>query len=221
MIKAVGAVLLLALFFGVGVRVGLGHKKAQVALDVVTTAERDARITAAIVKVNPGASIRDFGGDFPRFLVAAADLHGIDFRLVMAVVEKESAWNPRAVGAAGEIGLMQMLPATAAEVTKRMTSTGAVVHPDHPNAGAVEYTPPTRLRGGYSDLGSLGDPRASVRLGLAYLAMKVQEYGVGPNATALRAYNRAPGKARESRPHDRYAEDIAIRFVSLVHQLPR
>lgn len=39
--------------------------------------------------------------------------HGVDPRLVAAIASRESAWNGRAVSAAGACGLMQLMPATA------------------------------------------------------------------------------------------------------------
>lgn len=44
----------------------------------------------------------------------AAERHGVDGLLVASVVEVESAFNPRAVSHAGAVGLMQLMPATAA-----------------------------------------------------------------------------------------------------------
>src|SRR3990167_5595574 len=81
---------------------------------------RDAKIINWIVKVNPRATIKDFGGDFPDWLVRAAERKHIRFQLAMAMIEKESAWDPEAVGAKGEIGLMQMLPATARLIAQRL-----------------------------------------------------------------------------------------------------
>ncbi len=57
-----------------------------------------------------------------RALLGAARLHHIDARLLRAVALRESRMNPSARGAAGEIGLFQILPNTAkhwAEVHQR------------------------------------------------------------------------------------------------------
>jgi soluble lytic murein transglycosylase-like protein len=40
----------------------------------------------------------------------------IDRKLVYAIIEAESAWNPHAISVAGAAGLMQLMPATAASV---------------------------------------------------------------------------------------------------------
>lgn len=44
------------------------------------------------------------------------DVYRVPIALVKAVITQESSWNPRAVSRAGALGLMQLLPATAAKV---------------------------------------------------------------------------------------------------------
>ena len=56
-----------------------------------------------------------------RLIVEAAEKHGLDPRLVSAVVWKESRYKQDAQGTVGEIGLMQVRPSTAmdwARITK-------------------------------------------------------------------------------------------------------
>ena len=48
-------------------------------------------------------------------LMAAAQTHGLDYALVKAVTATESAFNPNAVSHKGAVGLMQIMPATAAQ----------------------------------------------------------------------------------------------------------
>lgn len=42
--------------------------------------------------------------------------HGVNPVLVKAIAHQETGWNPTLVGGAGELGMMQVLPATAATV---------------------------------------------------------------------------------------------------------
>lgn len=170
-------------------------------LDTTKTAQADASLLSAqhqkimdvIVKKNPNATIRDFAG-FPEFLIEQAAKRGLDYRYVMAIIETESEWNPRAVSHAGAIGLMQVMPATGALVAK--------------NAGLTFEAPK-----GKDNLGTLGNPRDNVVIGLTHLKGLIDSYGLGP--VHLRAYNRGDVAARAHWPADRYAEEVALKFVRL------
>ncbi|WP_428643699.1 lytic transglycosylase domain-containing protein [Roseibium sp.] len=50
---------------------------------------------------------------FASLIRKAASKHGVPIKIAKAVVEVESNFNPRARGSAGEVGLMQIKPATA------------------------------------------------------------------------------------------------------------
>jgi soluble lytic murein transglycosylase-like protein len=55
-------------------------------------------------------------GDLRSLAVAAAERHGLDPELVLAVVGVESAFHPEAVSPNGAQGLMQLMPETAASL---------------------------------------------------------------------------------------------------------
>jgi soluble lytic murein transglycosylase-like protein len=63
-----------------------------------------------------GGAVADTLGRHERDLVAAAQEHGLDPALVLAVTVKESAGDAAAVSHRGARGLMQLMPATAVEV---------------------------------------------------------------------------------------------------------
>jgi len=118
-------------------------------------AEADAeRLHRAILEYvaekNPRAPIRAFQ-EFPRvLLVEATRTNNIDHCLVLAQAEVESEFRHDAVGRAGEIGLFQILPGTAALF--------------EPVVGKFRRPAPGRR-----DLGDLADPVVSTRFAMAYL----------------------------------------------------
>ena len=56
------------------------------------------------------------GSDLVRLVEQAAERHGLDPGLVLAVVSVESGFRPEAVSAKGAQGLMQLMPRTAASL---------------------------------------------------------------------------------------------------------
>ena len=84
--------------------------------------------------------------------------HGMDPRLVQAVIQAESAYNPRAVSSAGALGLMQLMPATARQLSV-----------------AEPLSPEQNIRGGVAYLRQMLDRFGSVELAVA-------AYNAGPGA---------------------------------------
>ena len=108
-------------------------------------------ILAFVADKNPQAPIRAFQG-FPETLLGEAQRTKIDHCLALAVAEVESEFHHDIVGSAGEIGLFQILPTTAALFE---TSVGAFRRP--------------ALSKSKRDLGDLGEPTVSTRFAMAYL----------------------------------------------------
>jgi soluble lytic murein transglycosylase-like protein len=105
-----------------------------------------------------------------------SDLHGVDANLVRAVIQAESAFNPRAVSVKGAMGLMQLMPATAAEY------------------GVLDaFNPVENIRAGVAYLKSLLTRyRENVELALA-------AYNAGP--TAVKKYGGTVPPYRETKKY--------------------
>src|SRR5436189_6114391 len=110
-----------------------------------------------IAQKNPQAPIRAFQR-FPEALVAEAQKSNLDHCLALAQAEVESEFRHDAVGAAGEIGLFQILPSTAAIMEP-------VVGPFRRPVGVKLVRDAKSAR----DLGDLADPVVSTKFAMAYL----------------------------------------------------
>jgi soluble lytic murein transglycosylase-like protein len=104
-----------------------------------------------IAQKNPNAPIRAFQR-FPETLVAEAQRATLDHCLVLAQAEVESEFRHDAVGSAGEIGVFQILPSTAAIM--------------EPVVGPFKRPVMTKTT---RELGDLANPVVSTRFALAYL----------------------------------------------------
>jgi soluble lytic murein transglycosylase len=132
-----------------------------------------AAIAAAIVLVGAVAAYklaraRLFPKRYRKAVTEAAEEFGLDPLLVAAVIHNESRFRPAARSSAGARGLMQLMPATAADV-----------------AGKLELD-------GYSEA-MLEDPQVNLRLGCAHLRELLDRFG-GNEQAALAAYNAGRSK---------------------------
>ncbi len=113
--------------------------------------------------------------DWSEWIREHADLHGVDPRLVQAIVQVESGYNARARSRAGAVGLMQLMPGTA-----RTLQVGN------------RYDAEQNIRGGVAYLRQMID-RFAGRLELAIAAYNagpgaVQRYGGIPPYAETRDY---------------------------------
>jgi soluble lytic murein transglycosylase-like protein len=148
-IRKVAAMLAVAFVVTFG---GLALTRHMIAVDGEMDAERLNRsILEYIARKNPRAPISAFRR-FPEILMAESQRANLDHCLVLAQAEVESEFRHDAVGAAGEIGLFQMKPSTAALL--------------EPIAGKFKRP---NMTNGARELGDLADPEVNTRFAMAYL----------------------------------------------------
>lgn len=109
--------------------------------------------------------------DLTRVLIADARAYQFDPVFILAIIQTESSFNPNAIGGAGEIGLMQIKPDTAAWIAAK---------------NDIEW------------LGrdSLFDPMINIRIGIRYFAYLRSSFDNSANHY-VSAYNMGPGNVRK------------------------
>jgi soluble lytic murein transglycosylase-like protein len=165
---------------------------------IVSTAQPETdrlhrSILAYVTERNPGASLRAFR-NYPAAVIDEATRTNIDHCLALAQAQTESDFRPDAVGAAGEIGLYQIMPSTA-----------GIFEP------ALGKLRKPSLRKYERDLGDLADPVVSTRFAMAYLRdILVRK----PNMRdALTEYNGGP---RGRQPH--YYRIVMANYVEILER---
>jgi soluble lytic murein transglycosylase len=123
-------------------------------------------------------------------VVRESTRNGLDPYAVAGLIRQESLFNPIAVSPAGAVGLMQVMPQTAAGLARR--------------AGIASFQP-----------SMLRDPDINLRLGTLYLADQVGRWG-GRLSDVYGAYNAGPNRVvrwrqfPEHRDDEIYVERIPI-----------
>jgi soluble lytic murein transglycosylase-like protein len=205
-LRTVIAILTLAVGVTLG---GFALTRHMIAVAGEMDAERLSRsILEYIAQKNPRAPIRAFHR-FPDILMAESQRASLDHCLVLAQAEVESEFKHDAVGAAGEIGLFQMKPSTAALL--------------EPIAGKFKrpvITSTTR------ELGDLADPEINTRFAMAYLrdimsrkpSIKdaLTEYNGGPLGRHPHYYRMVMGAYVEVLER----QELRCRFREMPKQMP-
>lgn len=97
-------------------------------------------------------------------ILPLARQYGVDPFLVAGLIRQESMYSPAIVSPAGAIGLMQVMPSTGTTLAAEL--------------GLAGFDPERDLR----------RPEVNLRLGIHYLAKRLEQYG-GDVVSALAAYN--------------------------------
>jgi soluble lytic murein transglycosylase-like protein len=105
-----------------------------------------------------------------RAVVKAEQEHGLPALLVLALIEQESGFRPKARGPGGSLGLMQLMPKSARAV-------------------AAQHGIP------WQGAHTLHDPVKNVHLGVLYLAQMREVFG--STDLAMAAYNIGPGAVQK------------------------
>lgn len=125
-------------------------------------------------------------------MMAAARAHGLDYALIKAVAVTESAFNPNAISHKGAIGLMQIMPATAAQY-------GLIAEPGRPVSQKLK------------------EPELNIQIGTLHLAELTRLYP-GRLDLVLAAYNAGQGavsRAGNQIPNYRETQDYVRKVMAL------
>jgi len=117
----------------------------------------------------------------------AARRHRLPAPLVLGVIQVESGFNPRTRSSAGAVGLMQLMPRTAAALARRLGREDAPVE----------------------------DPEFNVEAGCLYLALLLERFD-GDLELSLAAYNTGPSRVAGWRATGRPLPEGSRRYVDAV-----
>jgi peptidoglycan lytic transglycosylase len=150
---------------------------------------RTERIAELLVRHAPDLQPSDRARVAAAVEAAHVEKH-VDPLLVLAIIEQESRFDPRAAGPHGSVGLMQIKPFVARDIAKRHS---------------IPWSGPRTLL----------DPAANVAIGASYLGEMFEMY---PDpALAISAYNLGPYRvqrivSRGQHPKSKYLTSVLERF---------
>lgn len=154
---------------------------------------RDLRLDQVVERFRQGLPAEDkhLAYSLGRRLLALSERHQISPGIVLSLIETESSFRPAVVSHKGAVGLMQLLPDTAAEVARKY-----------------------HVRG-YADASDLARPEVNLELGVAYLAYLRGRFG--QSSHYLAAYNLGPTALRGRLRRGEYGLGVAEGYVKKIH----
>lgn len=143
------------------------------------------------------AKFKKDSGKIAQAIIDESLKHEFDPVFLMSIIETESHFNPTVLGAAGEIGLMQILPPTAEWMSAKVGLT-------------------------YKGKKTLKDPIANIRIGAAYLAFLRDRFDMHARLY-IAAYNMGQGnvdsaQAKKIWPKD-YPGAVMRNYVEFYERL--
>lgn len=130
--------------------------------------------------------------DLPTLRRARDAVASVEEPLVLAVIRQESLFDPDAMSGAGARGLMQLMPATAKGIARRL---------------------------GMGKQVNLHDPAQNLTVGQAYLGEMIRDFG-GSYVLALAAYNAGPSRARSWIRANGDPRDKEVEVVDWIEMIP-
>lgn len=169
-----------------------GHIAGEVELPLEDS-HRDLRLDQVVERFRQGLPAQDkhLAYALGRRLLALSERHQISPSIVLSLIETESSFRPAVVSHKGAVGLMQLLPDTAAEVARKYR-----IH-------------------GYTEASDLARPEVNLELGVAYLAYLRGRFG--QSAHYLAAYNLGPTALRSRLRRGEYSLGVAEGYVKKIH----
>ena len=132
-----------------------------------------------------------------------AKQYGVEVDLLLALVKRESTFNPKAISRNGAVGLLQLMPLTAQGLGLKVPSYQNVRSP----------TPDPNIDERFHPLKNLD-------AGVRYLDDMLERYN-GDYSLSLAAYNVGPGKVRKNGKLSRSAERHVGRVLDNYYQYKR
>ena len=132
-----------------------------------------------------------------------AKQYGVEVDLILALVKRESTFNPKAISRNGAVGLLQLMPPTAQGLGLKVPSYQNVRKP----------TPDPNIDERFHPLKNLD-------AGVRYLDEMLERYD-GDYSLSLAAYNAGPGRVRKNGKLSRSAERHVGRVLDNYYQYKR